>query len=214
MADLDHLEREDRDSWLTVQDLIWRPDCYETRFAWSDLKRLRNRWLDIRKHLVRCIKRRNQSPSERGRRMLDDIERDIHEAYEQLMYAAYTELGWIEKPTSVRFCEWLMRQHLPTLRLRWKRELWYRMLEWEFRAWLSRIHERSGVGHAKTVNTLMRKLPQWRPDRYGDPIWLDTQARAEVTIAGRWLLLRGRYLKEQEWRVFSEILHTSPDLIL
>ncbi len=107
-----------------------------------------------------------------------------------------------------------MRQHLPTLRLRWKRELWYGMLRWEFRTWFSRIHERSGFAHAETVNTLMRILPRWKPDRYGDPIWLDAPASAEVAIAWRWLLLRGRYLKEEEWRVFSAILHTSPDVVL
>lgn len=146
--------------------------------------------------------------------MLGEIQRDIDEAHEQLMYAAYAEFGWMEKPTSVRFCEWLMRQHLPTLRLHWKRELWYGMLRWEFRKWFSRIHERSGFAHAETVNTLMRILPRWKPDRYGDPIWLDAPASAEVAIAWRWLLLRGRYLKEEEWRVFSAILHTSPDVVL
>ena len=114
----------------------------------------------------------------------------------------------------MRFCEWAKRTGVPTLGLGWKRELWYRMLIWEFRKWLDRIHEKSDYAHTRTVNTLLRILPQQQPDRYGDPIWLDAPARAEVTIAWRWLLLHGRYLDDKEWTVLSELLHTSSDAVL
>jgi hypothetical protein len=197
---------------LEFEDLIWRPELLERGFTWGELKQLRKRWLNSRHALTQSLAQYNQAPSDEGRQMLETAEEAINEAYEELMFAAHTELGWFEKPRSVRFYEWAKRIGLPTFGLSWRSKLWYNLLAWEFRKWLWRSYEKSGFRGSVTLNQLLRRLPQWQPDIYGDPIWLDTQAQKEITLAYRWLLLRGRYLTYREWTVFRELLHSSTDL--
>ncbi|MSQ22474.1 MAG: hypothetical protein EXR53_04090 [Dehalococcoidia bacterium] len=119
--------------------------------------------------------------------------RDV--AYEKLMSACYSQMASYKKPKQVAIDAWLKHMGLPAI-FGWKSDLWYRMLIWEFNQWISRIHEKSGLSHAKTMNALFQRMPL--PE--ADPLYFKTANafEKELNILWRWLYARGWYLNDIE----------------
>lgn len=194
-------------SWPSLKELMWRPETAQRRYSWRDFDGLRKQVRDLRTELISSIKLHNESPAPASRRRLDELQKAIVETSEELMRGAYSEFRLIEKPRSVSVYDWLSRNGLPTLGRGWRVQLWYRMLAWEFRQWLEHLKDIGpGPGRARVINALMKEMPVPENDRFGDPIWDGKESGIEVTLAWRWLHLRGRYLSDREWTAVSSYL--------
>ena len=171
----------DKDGWLTIDDVSWRPE--------SDLRPLN--WRDLRFMWKRAHSAHEMVGT--GALILEVANRNWRELDE----SAYMMMGHKARPRSVRLNLWLRRTGLPTFGLGWRTELWYRMLLWEHREWAFRTNELSpGGSHARSINTLTRVLPK-------SALQHRTAGIAEAEILSSWLVLRGRRLNKRE---FAELL--------
>lgn len=185
---------QDREAWLTDEDISWRPEIEPRPLDWAELRRL------LRYEETLPSPRRTNAGSARHQQMiLDGVN-------EQLMDRCYAMMGWAAKPRSVKVCQTLRLLKLPTFGLRWKEYLWFRMLHWEFRQWSLRICNRSHLPAQASVNALLARLPLpgGRADRYWPHRIISGEPNnAEAAILWRWLLARGRSMKAKEWSDFT-----------
>ncbi len=173
----------DRDAWLTLEDLAWRPAVSPTTLSWRALKRLWRRQCE-----PSCVKE-VMPPQTVGDRLSRHLWWD---EYHHWMTACFAMLGWIGKPRSVSFCEWVDRSGLFYWGLpMWRVEIWYQMIAWEYQQWMDRIRSKAEYSTAKTINTLLRMLPVC-------PEESDMGLREEASILWRFLLLRRRRPKRLE----------------
>ena len=137
------LKNPGQDSWLTREDLWWRPKPLETSFTWSDLNRLRKQvlevyelqrdpWAEIEaidKKTARFVQSpvgslpwatasTGNSPDNVLRQKLmnelDAIFKTQQGAEKRLMHACYSEFGRVAKPKSVVVCERAREYGLPS----------------------------------------------------------------------------------------------------
>lgn len=172
------MESQERDEWLTDDDLAWRPSVAPLPIDWRELKRA---W-DYRVQLEWAAA--DTTPQADSALW--------YAAHERAMTLAFAILGHSPRP---RFKAWLGLGELA-----WKRELWLRMLGWEFSQWKGRIFEKSGHSNARTVNSLLRRMPTANVVK---PSWtVNHEDSHHYEVAWRWLVARSRILSSEELSAF------------